>query len=215
MPCPKIAWSSSSADEDAADDGDDQHRADQDQRVDEGLEEGRVGEEVAVVRPAGEAAVDGVEQVVAQERVPERQRQRHDHPDEQHDAPRAPASRVPDCVVFAVAIVCPPSRGCGVPLPDCLPRSTKCFRYPRGRVALELPETVGPAPGPSPGIGRRLLDVARLGHRARGDVLGLLQRIVDARSARPAPPRTSGRPCRRYPGTRGSRRTGRRYRAPA
>jgi hypothetical protein len=42
MPCPKIGWSISSA-IDAADDGDDQHAADQRQRVPDRQPEGRVG----------------------------------------------------------------------------------------------------------------------------------------------------------------------------
>ena len=83
IPCPIDRLVEQQAEEDAADHGDRQHRDGEDQRVAEGLEERRVGEEVVVVRPAGEAAVDRVEQIVGLERVPERQRQRHDHPDEE------------------------------------------------------------------------------------------------------------------------------------
>ena len=51
-----------------------------------------IGQEVLVVLQAGPAAGGGVQQVVVPEREVDRHRQRHDHPDEQKDAPRAPSS---------------------------------------------------------------------------------------------------------------------------
>jgi len=82
----------------AAGDRDDEHPEDQQQGIAHGLEEGGVGEEVIVIRGAGEAAVGlvhqragrqqraggiGVEQVVAEEGEPDGHAQRHDHPQEQ------------------------------------------------------------------------------------------------------------------------------------
>ena len=65
MPWPKIGWSSSSASSVPSTTVMSEHRADQDQRVDDRGGEGGVGEEVGVVVEADEAGALGVEQIVA------------------------------------------------------------------------------------------------------------------------------------------------------
>ena len=59
------------------------HADHEEQRVEDRLQEGRVGVEQRVVREADEAVADRVERIVLLEGEPQRDGQRHDHPDEQ------------------------------------------------------------------------------------------------------------------------------------
>ncbi len=87
---------------DAADDGDQKYAADDQQRVPDRLEEGRVGVEILVIEQAGEADIGGVEEIVVLERKPQRHRQGHDHPHQQKQHRRRKhnprqTARVPCC----------------------------------------------------------------------------------------------------------------------
>ena len=68
---------------DAANHRDEQHAADDQQRVPDRLEEGRVGIEILVIEQTSEADIGRIEEIVVLEREPQRHRQRHDHPHQQ------------------------------------------------------------------------------------------------------------------------------------
>ncbi|QTK78177.1 hypothetical protein AT6N2_C0242 [Agrobacterium tumefaciens] len=80
-----------------ADDGDQKHAADDQKRIPDGLEEGRIGVEILVIEQARKADIGRVQKIVILKREPQGHRQGHDHPDQKqqhrrrHHQPGQPA----------------------------------------------------------------------------------------------------------------------------
>ncbi len=80
-----------------ADDGDQKHAADDQKRIPDGLEEGRIGIEILVIEQARKADIGRVQKIVILKREPQGHRQGHDHPDQKqqhrrrHHQPCQPA----------------------------------------------------------------------------------------------------------------------------